>query len=147
MSLSIQNGCTVTLHYTLTVEGKVIDSSRGGAPFSFIKGSGEVIPGLDSQLAALEIGAKKIITVPPADGYGDRNPTALAKVPKESFGDVSKLNVGDAVRGQQGEDVFQATVQEIGDTYVVLDLNHPLAGKTLEFDVEVLKVEPAGAAN
>lgn len=138
----IEKGSTVKIHYTLTVDGAVADSSGGREPLSFVQGSGQIIPGLEEELSGLRTGDKKKITVDAAKGYGQRNDQALQKVPKTAFGDTKSLKVGDVVSGQgQGGRQFQAIVTAIEDKEITLDFNHPLAGKTLNFEVEVMEVQ------
>ena len=97
--------------------------------------------GLEQELVGLQVGDKKSVSVPPAEGYGELNPDALREFPSSSFGNIEQLKVGDMVSGQAGGRPFQARVAEIGEEQVTLDLNHPLAGKTLEFDVEIMTIE------
>lgn len=136
----IQKGSTVIIHYTLQVAGETIESSRGAQPFSFVQGAGEVIPGLEKGLEGLNTGDKKKITVSPEDGYGQKNPETLQRVPRTMFENIESLEVGNRVRGQQGSQIFQAVVMEINENDVLLDFGHPLAGKVLEFDIEVMNV-------
>lgn len=137
----IQNGSTVTIHYTLTVENKVVDSSVGKTPLVYVQGSGQIIPGLEEKLAGAKPGDKKRVTVPPEKGYGPVNPDAFQNVPKKSFHNYKNLKVGSLVTGNLGGRPVHATVMMMDDKNVVLDLNHPLAGKTLQFDVQVVDVK------
>lgn len=137
----IKEGSEVKLHYTLTVEDEVIDSSRQrGEPISYVHGQGQIVPGLEEQLEGMAAGDTKKADVPPEKGYGPRRPDAMQTVPKGSFQDPSGLKQGDVVSGQAQGQPFQATVAEVGEEEITLDLNHPLAGKTLHFDVEILEV-------
>ncbi len=137
---TIKKGSNVRMNYTLTVDGKVVDSSSGREPLSFEQGAGQIIPGLEKALEGLKNGDKKQVTVPPEEGYGVIDPKAVQKVPKASFKDMKNLKVGMPVRGQQGNRPIQATVVAIGAKEITLDFNHPLAGKTLNFDVEIVEV-------
>ncbi len=139
--MGIQNGSKVTINYSLKVDGEVIDTSKGGDPLTYEQGSGQIIPGLETKLMGLNAGDKKNVTVEPADAYGDRDPEAIKQVPRAAFQDASALKVGSVVKGAVGEHEFQAIVTEVGNEDVVLDMNHPLAGKTLEFEIEVVAVE------
>lgn len=136
----IQNGSHVTFHYTLTVDGEVIDSSAGREPLSYVHGQGQIIPGLEEQLAGLESGQKVSVTVEPEKAYGPSHPEAIQQVPRAAFRDPDQLRPGDMVSGQMQGQQFQARVTEVGQEFITLDLNHPLAGKTLHFDVEILEV-------
>lgn len=136
----IEPGSAVKINYTLTVSGEVVDSSAEGGPLSYVQGSGEIVPGLERALTGLGVGAKKKVVVSPADGYGEADPEAFKKVPKQTFDDLEGLAVGSMVAGQAGGREFKAVVAEVGESEVTLNLNHPLAGKTLEFEIEVVEV-------
>ena len=139
----IQNGSTVSIHYTLTVDGQVVESSWGKEPLTFVQGSRQVMPGLEEQLAGLKQGDRRQIVVAPEKGYGPVNPQAVQKVPKKSFKDAATLKVGGVVNGQTGDGrPFRAVIVAMDAKDVTLDLNHPLAGKTLQFSVEVMDVKP-----
>jgi len=139
----IANGSTVKMHYTLTVDGAVLDSSAGGEPLEFVQGEGHIIPGLEKEIGTFSQGDKKHVTVSAENGYGEKHPELVQKVPKDAFGPkAGELKVGAVVGGQTPNGVFQAVVAEIADSEVTLDLNHPLAGKTLDFDVEIVSVQP-----
>jgi len=143
---SIQPGSSVSMHYTLTVEGKVVDTSMGSNPLQFVQGTGQIIPGLESQLQGMTIGQKKKVTVAPENGYGNLNPQAVQKVPKTAFQNTKDMKVGSVVQGQgPNGQPFQALVKDIGAKEITLDLNHPLAGKTLDFEVEIVSVAPPQA--
>ncbi len=139
---AIQKGSAVQIDYTLKVDGQVVDTSVGKKPLMFIEGSGEIIPGLDSALMGLKAGDQKHVVVSPQNGYGLVDPKAFVKVPKTSFKELSTLKVGSTVGGtaKNGRH-FQAIVSKIGKTNVTLNLNSPLAGKTLNFDVTVVSVD------
>jgi len=138
-------GPTVKFSYTLTVEGKQVDSSVGKEPLTATLGSGEIIPGLEDALAGMKAGEKRNVVVPPEKGYGAYREAGVQKVPKTSFKDSARLKPGMVVSGKSNGQPFQAMVREISEKEITLDLNHPLAGKTLNFDIEVLSVQPAGS--
>ena len=140
----IAAGSEVKMHYTLTVEGAVVDSSVGKEPFPYKHGGGMIVPGLEAQMAGHKAGDKFTARVAPKDGYGEHNPAGVKTVPWKAFGgkaNAAKLVVGQLVSGEAGGRPFQAKVVKLAGDGVVLDLNHPLAGKTLEFAVEVLEVK------
>ena len=139
--VEIKNDAVVAIHYTLTVDGTVIDSSLGKERLSYVQGTGQIIPGLEEQLAGLNIGDKKKVVVSPDKGYGERDSNAVQKVSKKIFQNPEGLKVGSAVSGQDGDKTFRATIVDITDQDVTLDLNHPLAGKTLNFDIEVVDIQ------
>ncbi len=142
-SPAIENGSKVELEYTLTDDGgKVLDSNKGGTPLTFTHGQRQLIPGLENALDGMHAGEEKKVTVPPAEGYGEVDPKAVTEVPKESI-PAEALNVGaELVARNQSGARRMVRVKEIKEKTVVIDLNHPLAGKTLHFDVKVLGVEP-----
>ncbi|MFH1725367.1 MAG: peptidylprolyl isomerase [Elusimicrobiota bacterium] len=137
----IQDGSAVKMLYTLTVEGAIVDHS-GDEPLSFTKGQGEIIPGLDEQIAGMKAGDKKQVTVAPEKAYGPRNPEAIRPVPKSVFQDSGELEVGSMVGGESPAGPFRAVASEVREDEIVIDLNHPLAGKTLQFDIEIVEVTP-----
>lgn len=136
----IKNGSTVKINYTLTVDGVIMDSSPEGDPLAYVQGSGQIIPGLEEQLEGLKVGDKKEVIVAPDKGYGTVDLGAFQKVPATAFQNAKELKVGDIVSGQLGEQVFNAIVSAMGVDEITLDFNHPLAGKTLRFAVEVVEV-------
>jgi FKBP-type peptidyl-prolyl cis-trans isomerase SlyD len=138
--VSIKKDSKVKIHYTLTVDGTVVDSSSGKDPLEYVHGSSQIIPGLEEQLVGLKKGDKKKVSVSPDKGYGPHNPQAVQKVPKTNFQEADKLKKGGVVSGEMGGQQFRAIIADISDKEVTLDLNHPLAGKTLHFDVEVVGI-------
>lgn len=138
----IKDGSTVTFHYTLSVEGKAVESSREGDPVTYVHGKGQIVPGLEKRLAGLAEGDTTSATVEPDDGYGEPDPAAVQTVPKEAFQDPGKVKVGDVVTGEAGGQPIRATIVDVQGDEITVDLNHPLAGKTLEFDVEIVGVTP-----
>jgi len=137
----IKKGSQVRLHYTLTVDDEQIESSHGKDPLSYVQGSGEIVPGLEEAMEGMAIGEKKDVVVPAEKGYGDRVPDRACAVRKDVFQDSSDLTEGDIVTGQVEGKLFRAKVVAVGEEDVTLDLNHPLAGKTLNFAVEIVGVE------
>lgn len=139
----VQPGAVVHLEFTLRDEsGAFLDDNRGRPPLVFTYGRGEVIPGLERALAGMSVGETKRITVPPEDAYGPVDPAAITEVPKERVPADAQV-VGARLSGQtrSGREV-PVRVREIRDGTVVLDMNHPLAGKTLVFEVRIVLVEP-----
>lgn len=142
--MGIAQGSRVSMHYKLSVDGKQVDSSEGREPLTFTFGNGEMIPGLEEEIRDMGTGEKKSFTVAPDKGYGERRSEAVQTVSKKSFKDVEGLSVGSIVGIQApGGGYFQATVTDIAGEDVTLDLNHPLAGKTLNFEVEITEVGDA----
>jgi len=144
--LTVGEGLRVTLEYTLTLSDQnVVDSNVGQDPFTFTQGAHEIVPGLEKSLVGMKAGEKKRVEVPAAEGYGPydkkaRTTIELARLPQN-------LKVGDVLKGSDDRLV---KVLEVNDKSAVLDLNHPLAGKNLTFDVTILKVEkpkPEGSSS
>ncbi len=144
---TVENGVTVKLEYTLKDDtGTVIDSNKGKEPLSFTQGEQQLMPGLEKQLVGMHVGEEKKVVLKPEDAYGPNDPGAQAEVPKNVL-PPEALNVGTRLmaRNSAGE-ARPVTVKEIKEETVILDLNHPLAGKTLVFEVKVLGLEPAKAS-
>lgn len=136
----IQEGSKVKFDYTLTVDGKVADTSAGRGPLEYTHGAGQIIPGLEKELLGMNVGDKKSVDVSPEEGYGKVLEEAIRRVPKEAIGGAEHIKVGDMVGASNAGHTFRAVVKEITDKEVVLDFNHPLAGKTLHFDVEIKEI-------
>ncbi len=138
----IADGKKVFLEYTLTLEDKTtVGSNVGQEPLVYTQGNHEIIPGLERQLVGLKEGESKRIEVSPEEGYGTIDPGRKQEVPKEKVPEEArKVGVRLTGQGPDGQLLF-ARVAEVKDNTVVLDLNHPLAGKKLIFDVKVLKIE------
>jgi FKBP-type peptidyl-prolyl cis-trans isomerase SlyD len=134
----------ITFHYTLKDPGgRLLDTSAGGEPITFLEGAGQIIDGLETQLRPLPAGSRERITVEAAQAYGLRDDSQVQRLPRASIPIEGELKVGDQF--QAGEDRYApvVTVAGIEDDHVLLDANHPLAGVDLTFDVEVLSVRPA----
>jgi FKBP-type peptidyl-prolyl cis-trans isomerase SlyD len=146
-STVVEKGSSVKLEYTLKDDkGKVLDSSDGKEPISFVQGSKQIIPGLDKAIIGMKAGDTKKVTIKPEEAYGAVDPKAEAEVPKDALPKGADV-VGTRLlaRGQDGHP-RPVTVKAVKDSTVVLDLNHPLAGKTLFFDIKVVSVDPPAAA-
>ena len=146
MAVAVQGDMEVTLEYTLTVDGAVVDSSEGKPPFRYIHGRHQLIPGLEQALTGLHVGDHKDVTVPPEDGYGSVDSAAFVEIPKSKLPPDLTPAVGMVLRGVNPTgQTFQATISALKDESVTLNLNHPLAGKTLAFAVKVVEISPAPA--
>jgi FKBP-type peptidyl-prolyl cis-trans isomerase SlyD len=133
----------VTFHYTLTDKtGKVLDSSSGKTPLSYMEGSGQIIPGLEKQLAGLKKGEKKKIAVPAAEAYGVHDERKVLKVPRQQL-PTPDVKLGDRFAGGPGPEAPVFKVTELGAAEVTLDGNHPLAGVDLTFDIEMTDLREA----
>lgn len=142
----VQDGMLVSLQYTLTGEdGKLIESNKGKEPLKYIHGKQEMIPGLERELTGMKIGAEKHVTVKPQDAYGLIDFNKLKEVPKNQIPpDGMKVGAEMARKDDQGR-IHMFKVHEIRQNTVVLDMNHPMAGKTLVFDVKIVDIQPASA--
>lgn len=135
----------VTMDYTLRLDsGEVVDSSEGNDPLVFQFGRGQIIPGLERELAGLKMGDQKEVRVAPEEAYGSRQLRGVHQIPLDRFPKDITPAVGMrlTVRGPQGEEV-PFTIAAIADGQATLDFNHPLAGETLTFSVMVRDVRPA----
>jgi FKBP-type peptidyl-prolyl cis-trans isomerase SlyD len=142
-SPSIEPGSMVRLEYTLKDEaGKVLDSNTGRDPLTYTHGEQQIVPGLERALTGMRAGEAKQVTVKPEDGYGPLDPAAETEVPKDLLPPDARA-VGAQLLARTGEgEMMLVRVKEVKEATVILDLNHPLAGKTLHFEVKVLGVEP-----
>lgn len=140
----VEDDVVVTLDYTLTVEGEVIDSSEGSEPIQFIQGRGQIIPGLERELYGMGVGDKKNVTVLAIEGYGEEDPDAFADVPRHQFPPQIPLEPGVEIqlRDEQGQ-VMDARIHSVETDSVRLNFNHPLAGKDLNFEVTVVDLRQA----
>lgn len=142
--MQIAENTVVSMHYTLTSqEGKVLDSSEGQSPLVFISGAQNIIQGLDNALQGKVSGDKLNVVVAPEDGYGEVREEMIQTVPHENFEGVDKVEVGMQFMAQVPWGQQPVTVVEVAEEGVVLDGNHPLAGETLTFDVEIVDVRAA----
>jgi len=134
----------VSIHYTLTDEsGTAIDSSRGGEPLEYLHGAGNIVPGLEQALTGKEAGDRLNVDVPPADAYGDRQEGLMQEVPMSAFQGVGQVQPGMRFRAEGPDGARIITVAKVEEDQVTVDANHPLAGVTLSFDVEVVEVREA----
>tara|TARA_R110002049_G_scaffold228622_4_gene400744 strand:- start:386 stop:868 length:483 start_codon:yes stop_codon:yes gene_type:complete len=144
--MKIAKNAVVTMNYTLKDDkGTVIDSSSENGPLSFIQGIGNIITGLEAKMEGKAKGDKFDCTILPADGYGEADPNLIQKVERSQFGEGDTLEVGMMFEVGNDEQTFIARVIELDDQNVTLDANHPMAGQTLNFDVEILNVREAEA--
>jgi FKBP-type peptidyl-prolyl cis-trans isomerase SlyD len=140
----VKDGLMVSLEYTLkSPEGKILESSKGREPLKYIHGQKMMIPGLEKELTGMKVGGEKHVTVKPEDAYGKVDPNAVQEIPKEKI-PPNGLQVGAVLAARSPEGVVvPMTVREIKEKTVVMDMNHPMAGKTLLFDVKVVDIQPA----
>ena len=139
----VKNGDTVNVHYhgKLT-DGSTFDSSEGRDPLQFTVGSGQVIKGFDDGVTGMEIGQKKTIEIPVESAYGPKDDAMVVDFPKANFPPDLNPEIGMQLNMTNGAGhVIPVTIVEVGDESVTLDANHPLAGKDLIFDIELVEIE------
>ena len=138
----VKDGMLVSIDFTVkSPDGKVIESSKGSKPVAYIHGKNMLPPGLEKELTGMKVGAEKHVTI--ENAYGKIDPKAVMELPKEKV-PPNALKVGAVLLGRSPEGVsMPMTVRQIKDKSVVFDLNHPMAGKTLVFDVKVVDIKTA----
>ena len=142
--MQIGERTVATFHYTLTdAAGKVIDSSDGRAPLSYLHGAGNIVPGLEKEMSGKKQGDTFNVVVAPEEGYGMPNPMMIQVVPREAFQGVETLEVGMEFQAQTPQGPMSVAIAKIEGDEVTVDGNHPLAGQTLHFAIEVTDVRDA----
>ena len=138
---SVQQGVLVSIEYTLTDEaGKLIESNVGKEQLTYIHGAGQIVPGLEKELAGMKIGEQKKIQVKPEEGYGLPDPNAVQEILKDKIpSEAQQVGATLMTKGADGRSV-PMRIQEVREKTVVVDFNHPLAGTILSFDVKVTDV-------
>ena len=137
----IKNGDSVSVNYTGRLEdGTIFDTSiqEGREPLTATLGQGQLIPGFENGLIGMSIGEKRTIEISPEQAYGEINPQLVSEVPLTQVPEGVK--VGDQLQGQNQYGPVNVVVREVNESTVVLDMNHPLAGKKLIFDLEVVSM-------
>lgn len=145
--MKITDGCVVAMEYTLKAEdGSLIDTSEGDEPMWYLHGAGQIVPGLELALRGREVGDEFEAVVKPEDGYGLRRDDKVLTVPRDRLPDEPEPEVGMQLeaQGRRGEQVI-LWVTDVTENEVTLDGNHPLAGQTLYFKIEVKQVREATA--
>jgi FKBP-type peptidyl-prolyl cis-trans isomerase SlyD len=142
--MQIANNSVVSFHYTLTDDnGQVLDSSQGREPLVYLQGVGQIVPGLEKAMDGRKVGDQFKVDVAPEEGYGVHHAELVQEVPREAFQGVEDIQPGMQFQGRGPQGVINVTVTKVEDGKVHIDGNHPLAGQTLHFDVEVTEVRPA----
>lgn len=142
--MQIAQNSVVAFHYTLTNDaGEVLDSSEGREPLTYLHGAGNIIPGLEKELEGREPGEKVQTTVTPEEGYGEVQAQLVQEVPRDSFQGVESIEPGMQFQAQTEGGPLMVTVTQVEGDSVTVDGNHPLAGQTLNFDVEIAEVREA----
>ena len=145
MTLLIGDNFVVSMHYKLTDnDGNVLDSSEGGEPLTYLHGAGNIIPGLEKALVGKVEGDTEQVKVEPAEGYGEVMPELMQIVEKAAFQGVESVEVGMSFEAQASDGSVQhIVIKHVEGEEVTIDANHPLAGVTLNFDVEIISVREA----
>jgi peptidylprolyl isomerase len=135
-------GDKVKIHYTGTLEdGKQFDSSEGREPLEFELGSGQVVPGFDKAVMGMAVGESKSVTIAPEDAYGQRNEQAVQEVPKSALPEDLKAEEGMMLQAQNPDgQTVQLAVVSVNDDSITVDANHPLSGKTLNFELSLVEI-------
>lgn len=138
-----QQGDIVHIHFTGRLEnGAVFGSSENHDPIQLTLGSEQMIMGLDRALVGMHVGEKKTVTVPVEEGFGPRRPELQQQVPRKALPGDAK--VGDRLSARSGDATLYVWVRALDEDTAVVDGNHPLAGQTITFDIEIVAIEPAG---
>lgn len=135
-------GDTVRIHYTGTLsDGSTFDSSDGRDPLEFKLGAGQVIPGFDKAVTGMAVGDSQTVEIPSEDAYGAHDPNGRQGFPRDQVPEDVPLDIGTRLQlsGPQGQPIM-VTVAQVTDTEVILDANHPLAGKDLTFQIELVEI-------
>ncbi|TXK65662.1 FKBP-type peptidyl-prolyl cis-trans isomerase [Alkalisalibacterium limincola] len=144
--MQIADRCVASFNYTLTNDaGDVLDTSNGREPLAYLHGAGNIVPGLEKAMEGKSAGETFKVDVAPEEGYGERHDALVQVVPRDAFQGVDDIQPGMQFQAQSNQGVMSVTVTKIEDGQVTVDGNHPLAGETLHFDIEVTEVREATA--
>src|SRR3569623_1278483 len=144
--MKVENNKVVSFHYSVSDDsGETVDSSRErGEPLTILAGHGNIIPGLEKALEGRAVGDSFKVTIPTAEAYGARNEDMVQRVPKKYFQQGDRLKTGDVTVLALKEGGHRVvTVRKVGMTTIDVDLNHPMAGKDLDFEVEITEIRDA----
>lgn len=145
MSVLIGENAVVSVHYKLTDdEGKVLDSSDGSKPLSYLHGAGNIVPGLEKALMGKVAGDSLKVRVEPAEGYGEAIPDGIKTIEKAAFEGVESIEEGMTFEAKSPDgNIQQITVKKVEGDEVTIDMNHPLAGVALNFEIQIVSVREA----
>ncbi len=142
--MQITDKLAVSIHYILTNgSGEELDNSRKEQPMVYLHGAGQIIPGLENTLSGKKVADKFTVTIEPTDAYGERSEDMIQVVPMDMFADAGKVEVGMQFHADASHGVSVVTVIKVENDEVTIDGNHPLAGESLTFEVEVMDIRPA----
>ncbi len=143
--MTISQHKVVSIHYKVVDadSSEMIDTSEGGEPMTYLHGARNIIPGLEQALEGKSVGDEIEVTIAPADAYGEHSDDRIQKVPIEAFEQMEKVEPGMMVTAQSEQGQINLMVVEVDEATVTVDANHPLAGKSLKFDVRVEQIRDA----
>jgi len=142
--MQISKGNIVSIHYTLTKPGgEIIESSRDADPLDYIHGTEALVPGLEKELEGKISGDRVSVSVKSEDGYGDRNQDLIQNVSRDIFHFDGEIQVGMRFQADTGSGIELVTILKVDEQWITVDANHPLAGETLNFDVDIIAVREA----
>ena len=142
--MQIADNTVVSIDYTLTGDdAQVIDSSQGREPLKYLHGAGQIVPGLEQALTGKQAGDEVKVEVAPEGAYGPRDEQLVQQVPRDAFQGVEKVEAGMQFQAQTPQGPRVVTVAAVDEEQVTVDANHPLAGRTLHFEVAVREVREA----
>lgn len=142
--MNIANNCVASFHYTLkNAEGDIIDSSEGQEPLAYLHGAQNIVPGLEKELDGKAVGDSLNVVVPPAEGYGEKNPELIQDLPANMFTGVDQLEVGMEFHAQTEQGLQIVSIVDVDGDTVTVDGNHVLAGQDLHFDIEITDIREA----
>jgi len=142
--MQIADRTVASFNYTLTNDaGEVLDSSDGREPLSYLHGKGNIVPGLEKEMTGKKVGDKFKVKVKPEEGYGVHNPALVQVVPRDAFRGVDKLEPGMQFRAESDRGPMMVVITAVDSDQVTVDGNHPLAGATLHFAIEITEVREA----
>lgn len=142
--LTVAKDKVVHLDYVLTVEGEIADSTAGGDPLPYLHGHQNLIKGLEDELEGMQVGEGKNVEIAPEKGYGLVDDTAFMDMDRDKFPEDFDFSIGKPLRLNTGDGrIVSAMIKEVKDDVIVLDFNHPLAGKTLNFEVSISDIREA----
>jgi FKBP-type peptidyl-prolyl cis-trans isomerase SlyD len=144
--MQIADEMAVLIHYKVAnAAGELLDSSEADEPLAYIHGQGDIVPGLESALLGKSAGDKVQVVVSPEQGYGEHEPSKVQTVPRDAFDADATIEPGMRFQAESEDGDVIVTVTQVNEDEVTIDANHPLAGQTLHFDVEVVSVRKATA--
>lgn len=136
--MSIEANQNVKIYFEVKIDGKVVDGSTSNKPFEFTFGIGQVIPGLEKRIQHMEVGQKDTFIVPANEAYGEYNENAMQTIPLDQLEGIENLRVGMQLQGEdENGEPIQVLIKEIKENEAILDYNHPLAGKDLEYTITI----------